>query len=120
MPAVAAAASWMEALHLSSREIRNRFTKSDIAIMGWRSREVSANMRSKTLRTAPSPSKIDGTGYPLMEDVEHDAVLKGIEDRLGDVVYKMTDEKGEIDLRRLTGEEAVQYMNAIGIPVMRM
>jgi hypothetical protein len=110
----------MEALHLSSREIRNRFTKSDIAIMGWRSREVSANMRSKTLRTAPSPSKIDGTGYPLMEDVEHDAVLKGIEDRLGDVVYKMTDEKGEIDLRRLTGEEAVQYMNAIGIPVMRM
>ena len=105
---------------MPSREIRKRFTKSDIAIMSWRSAEMNANMRDNTLRTAPLPSKIDGTGYPLMEDVEHDTVLKGIEDRLGDVVYKMTDEKGEIDLRRLTGEEAVQYMNAIGIPVMRM
>lgn len=105
---------------MPSREIQRRFTKSDIAIMSWRSAELSANMRDRTLRTVPLPSKLDGTGYPLMENVEHDTRLREIETRLGGIVYKMVDENGEIDLRKLTGDEAVQYMTAIGIPVMRM
>ena len=118
MPAVAAAASWMEALHLSSREIRNRFTKSDIAIMGWRSREVSANMRSKTLRpNVPAAPDVNVSGF---ENVDYDAHLKAIEDRLGPVVFKMTNDEGEIDLRKLTGDEALTYLNAIGVPVVKM
>jgi hypothetical protein len=111
----------MEALNMPSREIRRRFTRSDMAIMGWRSAEMSANMRDKTVRKAPLPSSMDGETYGNgMENVDHDEVLKKIEDRLGGIVYKMVDERGEIDLRKLTGEEACTYLNAIGVPVIRM
>jgi hypothetical protein len=55
-----------------------------------------------------------------MENVDHDEMLKGIEAKLGGLVYKLTDSRGEIDLRRLTGDEALTYMQAIGIPVVRM
>ena len=106
---------------MPSREIRRRFTRSDMAIMGWRSAEMSANMRDKTVRSAPLPSSMDGVeSHSKFESVEHDAVLKQIEDRLGGIVYKMVDERGEIDLRKLTGEEACTYLNAIGVPVIRM
>jgi hypothetical protein len=118
MPAVAAAASWMEALNMPSREIRRRFTRSDMAIMGWRSAEMSANMRDKTVQL---PSSMDGeVQHSKFESVDHDTVLKNIEDRLGGIVYKMVDERGEIDLRKLTGEEACTYLNVIGVPVIRM
>jgi hypothetical protein len=107
----------MEALNMPSREIRRRFTKSDIAVMSWRSAEVSANMRDRTLRTPRLPSKMDGSGYPL-ESEAYQKQLDAIEARLGGIVYKMTDDKGEIDLRRLTGDEAVTYMQALGVPVI--
>jgi len=106
---------------MPSREIRRRFTRSDMAIMGWRSAEMSANMRDKTVRTAPLPSSMDGeVQHSKFESVDHDAVLKNIENRLGGIAYKMTDERGEIDLRRLTGDEAVTYLQAIGVPVFNM
>ena len=105
---------------MPSREIRRRFTRSDMAIMGWRSAEMSANMRDKTVRKAQLPSSMDGGAVGTMENVDHDEVLKKIEDRLGGIVYKMVDTRGEIDLRKLTGEEACTYLNAIGVPVIRM
>ena len=44
--------------------------------------------------------------------------MKVLEERLGAVAQKLENEQGEVDLRRLTGEEALQYMNAMGIPMM--
>jgi len=105
---------------MPSREIRRRFTKSDIAIMSWRSAEVSANMRDKTVRPRALPSTLDGADIDAMENVDQDAVLKGIEDRLGGIAYRMVDDRGQIDLRKLTGDEAVTYLNAIGVPVFKM
>jgi len=32
----------------------------------------------------------------------------------------MVDERGQVDLRKLTGDEALQYMQALGMPVMTM
>jgi len=102
---------------MPSREMRSRFTKSDIALMAWRSAEVSANMRDRTVRSLPS--KMDGDGYPT-EQTAYEKRLKEIEDRLGTIVYKMQDENGKIDLRRLTGDEAVTYLQAIGVRVVGM
>ena len=104
---------------MPSREIRRRFTRSDIAIMSWRSAEVSANMRDKTVRPRVLPATLGGESLG-MENVDQDAVLKNIEDRLGGIAWKMVDDRGQIDLRKLTGEEAVTYLNTIGVPVMRM
>lgn len=104
---------------MPSREIRRKFTKSDIAIMSWRSAEVSANMHNKTVRPASLPAKLD-SGASYMENTDRDAELQRIEERLGGIVYRMTDDKGEIDLRKLTGDEACQYMAALGIPIIRM
>jgi len=82
---------------------------------------VAANMRERTLPMANLPPKLDGSGkYDVMENVDHDEMLKGIEDRLGGIVYKMVDERGQVDLRKLTGDEALQYMQALGMPVMTM
>lgn len=120
---VAAAASWMEALGLPQREIRKRFTKSDLVLMGWRSAEVSANMRNNQRTPVALPQSSGGLHEQLpyaVQSTEHDAVLRAIEERLGTTVYKMTDERGEIDLRRLTGEEALNYMQAIGMNVIPM
>jgi hypothetical protein len=43
-----------------------------------------------------------------------------IEEQLGDVTNKMVDDRGHVDLRRLTGEEAMRFMGAMGISVPRM
>jgi hypothetical protein len=110
----------MEALNMPSRDIRRRFTKSDIAIMAWRSAEVTANMHDKTFRPHALPSTLEGQELGTMENVDQDAMLKRIEERLGGIVYKFTDERGEIDLRKLTGDEAVTYLQAIGVPVIKM
>lgn len=104
---------------MPSREIRRRFTKSDLALMAWRSAEVTSNMRDKTVKNIKLPSTMDGTGYGT-ENVDKDEMLRGIEERLGGIVYKMCREDGEIDLRRLTGDEALTYMQALGIPVIPM
>lgn len=105
---------------MPTREIRRRFTKSDMAIMGWRSAEVSANMRDRTYRGLKSSDIAAESGAGLFENVERDEMLKGVETRLGGIVYKMTDERGNVDLRRLTGDEAFQYMRALNIPVVKM
>jgi len=101
-------------------EIRQRFTKSDMAVMAWRATEMAANMRDRTLPSARLPEKLDGGSYNFMENVDHDEMLKRIEERLGPIVWKMTDERGEIDLRKLTGDEALTYMQTLGIPVVKM
>lgn len=106
---------------MPSREIRSRFTKSDIAIMGWRAAETAANMRNKTLRRMPQRTTTTDDGIHFgMESVEHDEFLHGVEARLQGIVHKIVDDKGNIDLRRLTGDEAMQYMSALGIPVLKM
>lgn len=108
----------MEALGLPSREIRKRFTKSDVVLMGWRSGEISANMRTNVNSEVriPPPATIPNNSYAGNDDV-----LRGIEERLGGVIIeRMVNEHGDVDLRRLTGREAAQYFQALGIPLITM
>lgn len=42
-----------------------------------------------------------------------------LEQQLGpSIVKKFGGENGDVDLRKLTGEEAVRYMRAIGVPII--
>jgi len=87
--------------------------------MAWRSAEVSSNMHTKTVHPGTLAPSL-GSGDSGMENVDQDAMLKRLEERLGGIVYKITDDRGEIDLRKLTGDEACTYLNAIGVPVFKM
>jgi hypothetical protein len=104
------------------RQIRKTYRKSELAILAWRSHELSINMRSshpepprRGARSSPAsaPEEFYGASDP---GFRRDMAL--LEERLGPIADKLENEEGELDLRRLTGDEAVRYMNAIGIPIM--
>jgi len=105
LPEVAAAASWMEAAQLPLRELRRKYTKSEMAIAGWRSLETASNMRQQTIAPAQQ-SQIPPSAQ--------DAIERDLEEKIGDFAEQLVNEKGEIDLRRVTGAQAVRFMNAIG------
>lgn len=100
------------------RQILKQYTKSELAVIGWRSTEIAYNMDQvhrehvdDAARRAPE------TARAIVETVD-ERELRAIEARLGPVVYKMVDEKtGDVDLRKLTGDEAMKYCQALGIPI---
>ena len=77
--------------HLPLREINERFTKSELFISAWRSQEVSYQMRKKM--KSPGP------------EVEKDV----------DLPTHFYNEQGEIDLRKVKGEEARRYLTSLGL-----
>jgi hypothetical protein len=113
----------MESLKLSMREIKLKYTKSDLALQAWDSKQKSYNLRMQM--TSPK----DQSGKTSDKDI-------GIDKRSGVVEYedsyelphgvnsgvripkKFFNDDGELDLRRATGPEAVTYLRAIGINVL--
>ena len=107
MPGLAAAASWIESYKMPLREIRRRYTRSEMFIAGWRSQEMAANMHRSFHRNAVAP-------MPEQQNAAEDA----LEQRLGPTLLeKGIDESGEVDLRNLTGDEALRFMGSFGIKV---
>src|SRR5262245_51261165 len=124
LPAVAAVASWMEAFHMPMREIQKRFTKSDLFLMAWRSTEISAQMHLRSGYTPENRAwgREDGlndgsTGWEGSLQMQREQQLIVLGEKLAPIIDKMVNERGEIDLRRLTGPEALRYMSALGIPI---
>ena len=97
------------------REVRARFTKSELAILAWRSAEIGAKMKAKT-NSVPNPAH-NRFNIPFVprQSVIEDARIARIEEQLGDLGDKITDADGEVDLRRLTGPEALRFFSALGI-----
>lgn len=110
LPAVAAAAGWMESLKMPLREIYKRYTKSEMALQGWRSSEIAYNMSNHYKRGSESASgaPVAGRGYISEEE-------SALEARFGPALVAKLDE--ELDMRKLTGDEVVRYMGALGIPI---
>jgi hypothetical protein len=102
-PGIASLAAQVEMFGLSKRELDAKFTKSELALLAWRSQEVSASMEKST-----------GSRKGQRKNYSDAEVPEGLPDHFFDP------ETGELDLRRVTGEEAYKYMAAIGIrlPVM--
>lgn len=124
---MAAAASLLEATKLPLRELRQRYTKSELAIMGWRSMEIAANMqagmaKSREQQTTASQA-IAGSIHDLMTTPERERELAFIEEKIGGFIWKAVtyDENGNetgLDLRKLTGQEMKIYLEAMGRPVI--
>lgn len=118
---VSAAASWMDNLKLSMREIKKKYTKSELVMMAWDSKQKSYNMSQQFKHHSPKDSnseRIDyegnssgiretKTSYTMPADLNNGVAIP----------KKFFDEAGEIDLRQATGPEALGYMRAIGFNI---
>lgn len=98
------------------REVRKIYTKSELAIMAWRSSETAANMQEGTnppqgSENSPTPREFAPRRSP---NGLTDAQINALEERLAPIAYKLTDKNGELDLRKLTGPEAQMYFGALG------
>ena len=105
---------------MPTREIRQKFKKSEIAIMAWRSSEMAKNMETSY---TSGMGKSDGT-VPVSSSITEGIQAGGerdfaiLEEKMGDVVVNnMVNAEGDVDLRRLTGDQAIRYLSAMGLMV---
>ncbi len=93
------------------QKVREQFTKSELAIMGWRGSEIAYNMRSQANsppRGVPNhhpTSQNQATGLPQGLNGEsygaQDEDIRRLEERLGPVVVtKLGGTDGQVDLRK--------------------
>jgi hypothetical protein len=85
-------------------EIEERFTKSDLGVVGWRSQETSYQM-SKNMKRGNA-----GAG-PTANAQNDPSLPSGLPEKFFDP------ETGELDLRRVTGIEALKFLRTQGINV---
>jgi len=110
----------MEAFQAPLREIQNRFTKSEIVIMGWRSAEQAYKMRLRIDRVSEDDeSQEDRPQFENKRTQTENKRRKKKEYADADVPENLPDrfydEDGEVNLSKATLKDAVKYMNAIGI-----
>jgi len=90
-------------------EIHERFTRSELFLMAWRSQEQNFNL-NKRIKKYENRSH---EGYVSNEHPHYganDIIPEGLPSHF-------FNEEGEVDLSRVTGMEARKYMQAIGIPM---
>ncbi len=98
--------------------------------MAWRSNEMAHNMRQSSeqarernnSKIAANDSKVPdhAARKRMVTDVVLEQELESIGDKLGDsIVSRCEDEEGELDLRNLSGEEAMKFMNAMNLRMGR-
>lgn len=117
MPAVAAAASWIESFKLPLREVYGKYTKSELAMLAWRSSEMAANMHHDYQSPAVNGATPALEGAKLPSYQPFDREMEVLEDALGPVAAKLTE---DLDMRKLTGPEALHFMRTIGVPAIGM
>lgn len=90
--------------HLSKREIDEKFTKSELYLLSWRSMETAHQMERKVPVDKPM-EKMRSYGNVQVP---------------ADLPKQFYDENGEVNLSKVTGREAYKYLSALGfkMPVM--
>jgi hypothetical protein len=86
----------MNEFKIPFRELKAKFTKSEMAIMGWQSQESVAELEK-------SSSKLDTQNL----DYKNEIVAPEVDDKY------MTD--GEVDIRKLTGNQAAKMFSKMGL-----
>jgi len=124
----------METFTMPLHEIQERFTKSELFMMAWRSQEQHYHLKKKMpKRDSENYEYEDVAGRRNAIGMRHrysstDIIPEGTPERFyaQDVIRdergKVKASPGEINLSQVTGEEARKYMAALGIrfPVMGM
>lgn len=123
MPEISAIASWMDNLKLPVRNIEEKYTSSEIYMMGWHSRLQSYNM-SKRFKHKALPEKSAGNGAYIddinpnnVKDLGNAWQLPPSINNGVPIPKKFFNEEGDLDLRRATGPEALAYLRKLGIQI---
>ena len=111
-------------MHLPLREIKKRFTKTDLVILAWRSQEQAYQLKRRydTGKTRkPKTRFLDRETVNAFGEEEEQPGGKrrqteGVPEGLPDRFYN---KDGEVDLSRVTGEDAWKYFAAQGIKLPR-
>lgn len=116
-------ASWADSLKKPFREIKAKYTKSELTLIAWDSRLKSYNLSLGMANTKTTPKISNGiesseTVSPAgVKETEGAYVLpKGVNNGVP-INKKFFDENGDIDLRRGTGPEVANYIRRLGIPL---
>jgi hypothetical protein len=90
---------------LSKRELEEKFKKSELVILAWRSQEMSHNLSEKTKDMGQGQGQRTSKGKRRVQDP---SIPEGLPD-------KFFDENGEVNLSKVSGEEAWRYLSMQGI-----
>jgi hypothetical protein len=104
----------METFRMPLREIRKKFTRSEIVLMGWRSQEQYRYIKSK------SPDREDYTEDGAPPQRRGKGTRRKTYDGFGPegMPDHFFDENGDFNLSKVRGEEARQYFERrLGIPM---
>jgi hypothetical protein len=115
----------MEHFKMPMRQVNQIYTRSELVIMGWRSAEQAYNMHISSGRRSNDSARgreTDGDwenmGDPGGDSGTVEQRLMVMGQALEPIAKKMVNERGEVDLRRLTGPEAMRYMAVLGVPIV--
>jgi hypothetical protein len=106
---------------MSMREIRKKYTKSELVIMSWDSKQKAYNMslvRGKKPLTASDAKTV--TYEANVNGIRETATAYEVPKTLNNGVAipkKFFNQDGEIDLRQATGPEALSYLRAVGVNI---
>lgn len=99
-------------------EIRERYTWSEVVLMGWRSQEQSYNFDQR------SKSKGKGKQKEVTEEDDPSWKKQRPEYTPGEVPEglpdRFFDEEGQVNLSKVNSRDALQYMSAQGIKIPMM
>lgn len=120
-------------------EIQDKFTKSELVIMGWRSHEQNYHMMKRMEETREHGKEHQATQLEKFKrktsmQLLGEAVKKDVEAMDGEdvpegatintdkkvsqkLVEKLRNKEGELDLRKATGEEARRIFDKLGMPL---
>ena len=110
----------METFCLPWHEIQERFTTSELVLMGWRSSEQSYHWKKKMKKTEQGEDIEESTGKGKHKRKTYDGIgpermspkffaQETIKDERGRVIA----EAGDFNLAQVTGEEARRYFEGV-------
>lgn len=103
------------------REVRLKYTFSDIVLLSWDSKQKSYNMQQMHKGNRGSEAKGYIANSKIVETDTHYLMPADLNNGVA-IPKKFFNAKGDLDLRLATGDEACAYLRALGLdlpPVMR-
>lgn len=101
------------------REIEKKYTVSELVMMAWDSRQKAYalnQMYKKPKDTSASQAAAYVSSHGITETANAYEMPKDI-NRGVSIPKTFFNKEGEIDLRQVTGPQAVNYLNALGLNI---
>lgn len=98
------------------REIYSKYTRSELHVLAWESKQKANNTHKMLSRNKSEDGSI---GSSVTETANAYILPSGVNNNVP-IPKKLVNERGELDLRKGTGDDAFNYLTKLGIPLMRM